>query len=90
MSCDAQSTDTTFGDKLRQQLKGHACFGFDARIPSLDFIVRHYAGDVLYSCDKFLDKNRDSLSPGALNTLGRPEHSTGCAAHMAGTALDPP
>ena len=38
---------------------------FDPRIPSLDFAVRHYAGDVLYSCDKFLDKNRDSLSPGA-------------------------
>lgn len=26
--------------------------------------MRHYAGDVLYSCNKFLDKNRDSLSPG--------------------------
>jgi myosin heavy subunit len=68
--CDlcAQSTDLTFGDKLRQQLKDHACFGFDPRIPSLDFIVHHYAGDVLYSCDKFLDKNRDSLSPGAATT----------------------
>ncbi len=59
-----QSTDTTFGEKLRQQLKTHECFGYDPRIPSLDFTVRHYAGDVLYSCDKFLDKNRDSLSPG--------------------------
>ena len=65
----AQSTDSTFGEKLRQQLKDQACFGFDPRIPSLDFIVHHYAGDVLYSCDKFLDKNRDSLSPGAARPL---------------------
>ena len=60
-----QSTDSTFGEKLRQQLRTHECFGYDPRIPSLDFTVRHYAGDVLYSCDRFLDKNRDTLSPGA-------------------------
>jgi len=59
-----QSSDSTFGEKLRQQLKTHECFGYDPRIPSLDFTVRHYAGDVVYSCHKFLDKNRDSLSPG--------------------------
>lgn len=77
-----QSTDSTFGEKLRQQLKEHGCFGFDPRIPSLDFIVRHYAGDVLYSCDKFLDKNRDSLSPGA--RLAAPVYSLPlslCLAH---------
>ena len=67
-----QSTDTTFGEKLRQQLKTHECFGYDPRIPSLDFTVHHYAGDVLYSCDKFLDKNRDSLSPGERSTWSPP------------------
>ena len=61
----AQSTDTSFGEKLRQQLKAHACFGYDPRVPSLDFCVRHSPGDVLYSCDRCLAKNRDSLSPGA-------------------------
>jgi myosin-5 len=59
-----QSTDSTFGEKLRHELKAHPCFGFDSRIPSLDFTVRHYAGEVLYSCDRFLDKNRDTLSSG--------------------------
>ena len=61
----AQSTDNSFGEKLRQQLRGHGCFAYDPRRPSLDFTVRHYAGEVPYCCDRFLDKNRDTLSPGA-------------------------
>ena len=79
MLCYTQSTDTTFGEKLRQQLKTHECFGYDPRIPSLDFTVRHYAGDVLYSCDKFLDKNRDTLSPGACPAPCTDLHCRGAA-----------
>ena len=57
-----QSTDATFGEKLRRQLRAHANFGFTPH--DLDFMVRHYAGDVTYQVSKFLDKNRDTLSPG--------------------------
>lgn len=67
--CALQSTDSTFGEKLRHELRSHPSFAFDPRIPSLDFAVRHYAGEVLYSCDKFLDKNRDTLSPGESDYL---------------------
>lgn len=42
-------------------------FGYDKRSTGGDFLIDHFAGDVVYSCHKFLDKNRDTLSPGVLN-----------------------
>ena len=27
------------------------------------FVVRHYAGNIIYTCESFLDKNRDTLHP---------------------------
>ena len=76
-----QSTDASFGEKLRRQLRGHANFGFTPH--DLDFVVRHYAGDVPYQVEQFLDKNRDTLSPGArLRGMGsawqRPHLQTCC------------
>jgi myosin heavy subunit len=44
-------------------------FGYDKRSTGGDFLIDHFAGDVVYSCRKFLDKNRDTLSPGALALL---------------------
>jgi myosin heavy subunit len=45
-------------------------FGYDKRSTGGDFLIDHFAGDVVYSCHKFLDKNRDTLSPGALAASG--------------------
>ena len=61
-----QATDSTFGAKLRENLHSNGRFKFDPKKPTDDFIVQHYAGPVTYSCTKFLDKNKDTLSPGKL------------------------
>ena len=66
-----QATDSTFGAKLRENLQSNGRFKFDPKKPTDDFIVQHYAGPVTYSCTKFLDKNKDTLSPG--------KHSTHCS-----------
>ena len=61
-----QATDSTFGAKLRENLHSNGRFRFDPKKPNDDFVVEHYAGPVIYSCTKFLDKNKDTLSTGAL------------------------
>jgi myosin heavy subunit len=37
--------------------------GFSATGDHSNFVIRHYAGDVSYSADHFIDKNRNYLSP---------------------------
>jgi hypothetical protein len=63
-----QATDSTFSAKLRSNLMKNPHFGYDKRSTGGDFLIDHFAGDVVYSCTKFLDKNRDTLSPGAAST----------------------
>ncbi|XP_051143189.1 myosin-6-like [Andrographis paniculata] len=53
-----RSTHETFAQKLYQTFKNHERF----RKPKLarsDFTICHYAGDVTYHTDLFLDKNKD-------------------------------
>ncbi len=59
-----QATDSTFGAKLRENLHSNSRFRFDPKKPTDDFIVEHYAGPVTYTCTRFLDKNKDTLSSG--------------------------
>ena len=66
-----QATDHTFAAKLRQNLIKNPHFGFDKKSEG-NFTVDHYAGDVIYTCTKFLDKNRDSLSMGARRSSPAP------------------
>lgn len=61
-----QATDSTFGAKLRENLHSNGRFKYDPKKPTDDFIVEHYAGPVTYSCTRFLDKNKDTLSSGGL------------------------
>ncbi|XP_059632269.1 myosin-8-like [Cornus florida] len=53
-----RSTHETFAQKLYQTFKDHKRFS-KPKLSSTDFTIRHYAGDVTYQTDFFLDKNKD-------------------------------
>lgn len=59
-----QGTDSSFAAKLRQRQGSHSRLSYNPKGSSDDFTLHHYAGPVMYCCDKFLDKNKDTLSPG--------------------------
>ncbi|EEF36593.1 myosin vIII, putative [Ricinus communis] len=52
------ATDLTFANKLKQHLGGNPCFKAER---GRAFVVRHYAGEVVYDTNGFLEKNRDPL-----------------------------
>lgn len=53
-----KATDLTFANKLKQHLGSNSCFkGERGRA----FSIRHYAGEVPYDTNGFLEKNRDPL-----------------------------
>ena len=54
-----QGSDTSFLDKLVQNIPSHAHLAFPSS--RIEFTIKHYAGDVTYNVDGFLDKNKDSL-----------------------------
>ncbi|KAL4335923.1 hypothetical protein GQ457_07G014070 [Hibiscus cannabinus] len=60
------STDFTLANKLRQQLNSNSHFRGDR---GRAFGVRHFAGEVLYDTNCFLDKNRDALNPEVVQLL---------------------
>ncbi|XP_028779865.1 myosin-2 isoform X2 [Neltuma alba] len=61
-----KATDQTFANKIRQHLNANPCFkGERGRA----FRVRHYAGEVSYDTNGFLEKNRDPLPPDSLKLL---------------------
>ncbi|KAJ0510529.1 putative myosin ATPase [Helianthus annuus] len=53
-----RSTHATFADKLYQTFKDHKRFS-KPKLSNTDFTICHYAGDVTYQSDFFLDKNKD-------------------------------
>lgn len=59
-----KATDDTLHMKLKETLSSHSHFGVNPRAQA-EFIITHYAGAVAYDCAGFLDKNKDTLSPGA-------------------------
>ncbi|KAK9009786.1 hypothetical protein V6N11_036312 [Hibiscus sabdariffa] len=53
-----RSTNETFAQKLYQTFKDNKRF-CKPKLSRTDFTIYHYAGEVTYSTDLFLDKNRD-------------------------------
>ncbi|GAB2230708.1 hypothetical protein Droror1_Dr00014991 [Drosera rotundifolia] len=61
-----KGTDSTFANKLTQHLEHNSCFkgGRDGT-----FSVRHFAGEVVYDTEGFLEKNRDPLPLESIHLL---------------------
>ncbi|GMP99525.1 hypothetical protein CsSME_00046960 [Camellia sinensis var. sinensis] len=57
-----KSTHETFAQKLYQTFKVHKRF-IKPKLSRTDFTIAHYAGEVLYQSDQFLDKNKDYVVP---------------------------
>ncbi|XP_019178734.1 PREDICTED: myosin-11-like [Ipomoea nil] len=57
-----KSTHETFAQKLYQTFKSHKRF-IKPKLSRTDFTISHYAGEVLYQSDQFLDKNKDYVVP---------------------------
>ncbi|KAK3423083.1 hypothetical protein EUGRSUZ_G03419 [Eucalyptus grandis] len=53
-----KSTHETFAQKMYQTYKGNKRFS-KPKLAQTDFTINHYAGDVTYQADQFLDKNKD-------------------------------
>ncbi|KAL2488045.1 Myosin-6 [Forsythia ovata] len=53
-----RSTHETFSQKIYQTFKNHKRFS-KPKLARSDFTIAHYAGDVTYQTELFLDKNKD-------------------------------
>ncbi|XP_021770214.1 myosin-9-like [Chenopodium quinoa] len=57
-----KSTHETFSQKLYQTFKTNKRF-IKPKLSRTDFTIAHYAGEVQYQSDQFLDKNKDYVVP---------------------------
>ncbi|OAY54964.1 myosin-2 isoform X2 [Manihot esculenta] len=60
------ATDLTFANKLKQHLSSNPCFKAER---GRTFVIHHYAGEVAYDTNGFLEKNRDLLHSDFLQLL---------------------
>eukprot|EP00611_Tribonema_gayanum_P031887 TRINITY_DN9340_c0_g1_i1.p1 TRINITY_DN9340_c0_g1~~TRINITY_DN9340_c0_g1_i1.p1 ORF type:complete len:1500 (-),score=485.70 TRINITY_DN9340_c0_g1_i1:137-4636(-) len=65
-----KATDQTFAGNLYKHLSSHPRFksGHDLRV-DYKFMVQHYAGDITYETEGFLEKNRDTLHSEGIDLL---------------------
>ncbi|XP_024385122.1 myosin-9 isoform X2 [Physcomitrium patens] len=64
-----KSTNETFATKLFQQYRNHKRLS-KPKLSRTDFTINHYAGDVTYQTDLFLDKNKDYVVAEHQSLLG--------------------
>ncbi|EKX36969.1 hypothetical protein GUITHDRAFT_165588 [Guillardia theta CCMP2712] len=61
-------SDQDFARKVREKCEASSCF-FAPKLQTDSFTVKHYAGEVNYSSEGFVDANRDLLQPALLDTM---------------------
>ncbi|KAI3762096.1 hypothetical protein L1987_52519 [Smallanthus sonchifolius] len=64
-----KSTHETFSNKLYQTFRNHKRF-VKPKLSRTDFTIAHYAGEVQYQSNQFLDKNKDYVVPEHQDLLG--------------------
>ncbi|KAL0322108.1 UNVERIFIED_CONTAM: Myosin-11, partial [Sesamum calycinum] len=64
-----KSTHETFSNKLYQTFKNNKRF-IKPKLSRTNFTIAHYAGEVQYQSDQFLDKNKDYMVPEHQDLLG--------------------
>ncbi|KAF3452326.1 hypothetical protein FNV43_RR02759 [Rhamnella rubrinervis] len=64
-----KSTHETFANKLYQTFSKHKRF-IKPKLSRTNFTIAHYAGEVQYLSDQFLDKNKDYVVPEYQDLLG--------------------
>ena len=57
-----QSSDKSFMDKCHYQHMANAQYS-RAKVTTMEFSIKHFAGSVSYDMTDFLEKNRDVLKP---------------------------
>ncbi|WBW73466.1 myosin II heavy chain Myo3 [Schizosaccharomyces osmophilus] len=65
------TTDNTFTEKLHLLLKGKSDIYHPKRFSSEGFVLRHYAGNVVYSTEGWLEKNKDPLNSNLANLISQ-------------------
>ena len=63
-----RGSDATFAQKAVDKYSTHAFFA-KPRFSNVAFIIKHYAQDVTYECEGFLEKTRDTISEELEETL---------------------
>ncbi|EFX88395.1 hypothetical protein DAPPUDRAFT_191611 [Daphnia pulex] len=63
-----KATDGSFLEKCHYNHALNELY-FRPRMSSMEFGIKHYAGQVWYNADGFLDKNRDTLRPDVVDLL---------------------
>lgn len=61
------ASETSLLDKLNKNHSGHKYY--EQSLIEQAFVIKHYAGSVKYSIQRFLDKNRDLMRPDILSVL---------------------
>lgn len=66
----ARGNDEGFFRGINTMLRNHKSFKGPQKIGSQQFVVCHFAGDVTYDVDGFVEKNKDSVSDLITECLG--------------------